>query len=175
MANNSESTNTTQINTQEDGGRPVESDKVDTGLDLRRPVEPNYSAERIPFQEDFNSKQIIVSPNYLRARRDINLNSSRGTAGAVFFRVVTFADTDATPSVMNANVFITTGTTAITMFDDGTAGQCIIVNATGNITITDGTNLQLAGNANFAMTSNDTLTLMMFVQGTWLETARSVN
>ena len=141
---------------------------------LQTPVEVQL-AGKLPFEEDYKVKQIIVTATYLGVRRGINFNSSKGTGGALVQRVITFVDMDATPSVKDANMCITTGTTAITDFDDGITGQCIIVKATGNIVITNGTPIKLAGAANFSMTANDTLTLRMFEDQVWTECSRSVN
>jgi hypothetical protein len=129
----------------------------------------------LSFQEDAANRQIVVTPSSLRIRRDINLNSSKGSGGSIFFRTITFASLDATPSVKNATLCQTTGTTAITDFDDGVVGQMLMIKATGNITITNGTPIKLAGAANYAMTADDTLTLMMFDDQVWHEIARSVN
>jgi len=87
------------------------------------------------------------------------------------FPVVTFADLDATPTVLNGKYFLTTGTTAIEDFDDGVVGQTITVKAKSTITITDGGDLELAGN--FAMTTGDTITLTMIETGKWSEISRS--
>jgi hypothetical protein len=85
--------------------------------------------------------------------------------------VVTFADLDATPTVANGKYFLTTGTTAITDFDDGVVGQTITVKAKSTITITDAGDLELVGN--FAMTTGDTITLTMIETGKWSEISRS--
>ena len=89
--------------------------------------------------------------------------------------VNSFASSDATPSVINGNVFRTAGTTAITNFDDGVVGQTIMIGATGNITITANSSLILSGSANFTMVNSDSLTLTMFTSGLWTEVSRSVN
>jgi hypothetical protein len=87
------------------------------------------------------------------------------------FPVVTFADLDATPTVLNGKYFLTTGTTAITDFDDGVVGQTITIKAKSTITITDAGDLELVGN--FAMTTGDTITLTMIETGKWSEISRS--
>ena len=87
------------------------------------------------------------------------------------FPVVTFTDLDATPTVANGKYFLTTGTTAITDFDDGVVGQTITVKAKSTITITDAGDLELVGN--FAMTTGDTITLTMIETGKWSEISRS--
>lgn len=91
--------------------------------------------------------------------------------------VVTFVDADTTPSVAGGNWFkeANTGATVITALDNHYAGQeIIILFTTGNTTIQDGANLQLAGGANFVGSANDILTLIS--DGTTLyEKARSVN
>lgn len=106
------------------------------------------------------------------ARHDIptNLNLQQG----LFYSINTLAAT-ATPSIANFIVCNTSGTTAITNFTNGTTGQVIIVLATGNITITNGATIQLAGAANFAMTSLDVLTLVQVNATVWREVSRSVN
>jgi hypothetical protein len=146
---------------------------VDTGGTDILPSDPFYP--HIPLQEDMVHQTIVVTKYGLQVRRDIDLNSAQGSGGALRFRVITFTSTDATPSVKNANVCITAGTTSITNFDDGSVGQCIIIKATDSITITNGTPIKLAGAANYAMTVDDTLTLCMFTTGVWHELARSVN
>jgi hypothetical protein len=89
--------------------------------------------------------------------------------------VVTFANADATPTVAGGDVFITTGTTAITDFDNGVVGQTIKIKATDNITITyNASIIKLAGAVDYAMTADDTLTLTMFVDQVWQETGRAV-
>ena len=85
--------------------------------------------------------------------------------------MVTFTGGDATPSVAVGNLFLTAGTTAITDFDDGVVGQTITVKAKTSITITDGGDLELAGN--FAMTTGDTITLTMIEADKWSEISRS--
>jgi len=89
--------------------------------------------------------------------------------------VITFDTGDATPSVAGGRLFKTTGTTAISDFDDGVEGQLIYVLATASITITDGAAIILGGSVNYAMTVTDTLVLGMFNDQVWSEVARSVN
>jgi len=86
---------------------------------------------------------------------------------------ITFTAADATPTVGAAKTFITAGTTAITDFDDGGLGDTIKILAASSITITDGSPIQLSGSVNFDMVSGDTLTLHMFNNQVWEETARS--
>lgn len=63
----------------------------------------------------------------------------------------------------------------IVNFDDGFTGQVITVIAESSLTITDGTNIFLAGSANFAMAATDTLTLICKLDGNWYELGRSDN
>ena len=81
---------------------------------------------------------------------------------------------DATPSIFGSNIWRTGGTTAITDFDDGVEGQIITIIAQHSVTITDNTNLLLAG-GNFAMTNTDTLMLVQKSDGKWHEISRSDN
>lgn len=90
------------------------------------------------------------------------------------FKTGTFA-ASATPSAANADIWFTNGATPITNITDGTVGQIIRVMATGNITITNGASIQLAGAANFTMTDLDTLSLVYVSSNLWRELSRSVN
>jgi hypothetical protein len=94
--------------------------------------------------------------------------------GGIISKPVTLDDTG-TPSVLGGSIFLTGGTTTITDFDDGVEGQIIRVIAEHSITITDGTNIFLAGSVNFAMNATDTLTLLCKADGLWYELARSDN
>jgi hypothetical protein len=71
--------------------------------------------------------------------------------------------------------FFIPGPTALTSITNGMAGAIIQLIATGNVTITDGAPLILAGGANYAMTADDTLTLMCKSADVWVELSRSVN
>jgi hypothetical protein len=81
----------------------------------------------------------------------------------------------ATPSVAVGNKFLTGGTTTITDLTDGYVGKIITMISEHAITITDGTNIFLAGSANFVMAATDTLTLIQKADGKWYELSRSVN
>jgi hypothetical protein len=105
-------------------------------------------------------------------RYDIPLNAN--FKQATNFKTGTLA-ASATPSVANADIWYTNGTTAITNFTNGTIGQIIRVMATGNITITNGASIQLAGATNFAMTNLDILSLVYVSSNLWREVSRSVN
>lgn len=93
---------------------------------------------------------------------------------ATNFKTGTLA-ASATPSIANGDIWFTNGTTAITNFTNGTVGQIIRVMATGNITITNGGSIQLAGATNFAMTDLDALSLLYVSSNLWREISRSVN
>lgn len=88
--------------------------------------------------------------------------------------IVTLAD-DATPSVADARVCLTGGTTTITDLDDGITGQIVTIISEHAITITDGTNIFLNGSANFVMAATDTLTLICKADNKWYEISRSDN
>ena len=89
-----------------------------------------------------------------------------------------FDPDDTTPSVKGADTWETidsTGVTIITNFDDGYAGQRLIVIFTGgDVQINHSANIRLQGGANFRGNANDTITFVNNGTG-WLETARSVN
>ena len=106
------------------------------------------------------------------SRYDIPFNAN--FKQATNFKTGTLAAT-ATPSIANGDIWFTSGTTAITNFTGGTIGQIIRVLSTGNITITNGASIQLAGATNFAMTDLDVLSLVYVSSSLWREVSRSVN
>jgi hypothetical protein len=81
----------------------------------------------------------------------------------------------ATPSVSKGDRWLTGGTTTITNFTNGQTGQIIRILSEHAITITDGTNIFLAGSTNFVMANTDSLTLIQKADGKWYELGRSVN
>lgn len=71
------------------------------------------------------------------------------------------------------SVFTITGTTSITsIVATGNSGRVVTLIFTGVLTMTDGSNLALAGN--FATTANDTMQLACD-GSTWFEVGRSIN
>lgn len=69
--------------------------------------------------------------------------------------------------------FTVTGTTSITSIDaTGNSGRDVFLVFTGVLTMTDGSNLRLAGN--FATTADDTMHLAC-LGANWFEIGRSVN
>lgn len=100
----------------------------------------------------------------------ITMNHTSGVSG--FSKGNNVASTSAiTPT---SNLFHLTGTTSVTSITSTNvpAGAEITLIADGNVTITDGSNLKLAGN--FAMTADDTLTLK-YDGSNFYETGRSIN
>jgi len=67
------------------------------------------------------------------------------------------------------------GTTTITNLVGGGLGQVFTLVAEHSLTITDGTNIFLAGSTNFAMNATDTLTVIRKSDGKWYEISRSDN
>ena len=96
------------------------------------------------------------------------------SSGSVIKEIGTLAD-EATPSVSGKDIWLTGGTTTITNFTDGLAGQTIIIMAEHTLTITDGTHILLDGSANWTMTDTDTLTLICKAADIWEETGRGDN
>jgi len=86
---------------------------------------------------------------------------------------VTFTSTDDTPTVVEGNLFITAGTTAITDFDNGEVGDVKHIRAESTITITHNANISLLGEQNFNMVSGDSLTIAMYNDQVWEEIGRS--
>ena len=70
---------------------------------------------------------------------------------------------------------VTTDTTTVTNFTSGVTGQEITILFEHAKTITDGTNIFLAGSVNFVGASTDSLTLIQKADGKWYEISRSVN
>ena len=84
-------------------------------------------------------------------------------------------DLGATPNVEGVRLCRTRDGTTVTDFVGGVAGQEITILFEHSKTITDGTNIFLAGSANFSGVSSDTLTLIQKADGNWYEKCRSVN
>lgn len=87
--------------------------------------------------------------------------------------------TGATPSVAFRKSCTTnnSGATSVTSFADGFASQELIIvgNDGGNTTIVHGTNIRLAGGANFTLGNNDTIHLVCTTGTKWVEVSRSDN
>ena len=84
-------------------------------------------------------------------------------------------ETGATPDVEGIRLCRTRDGTTVTDFTNGVEGQEITILFEHTKTITDGTNIFLAGSANFAGASSDTLSLIQKADGNWYERSRSVN
>jgi hypothetical protein len=128
--------------------------------------------------------QPTIVPDY-RGQRYLDTTNQRfwmafQSGSADYFRpisdgiIMTMADS-ATPSVLSGRNFVTGGTTTITNFTNGYIGKTITILADHSVTITDGTNIFLAGSANFAMAASDSLTLIEKADGKWYEISRSDN
>ena len=109
----------------------------------------------------------------------VDVDGPAAFASRTVFEPVTFGLNDTSPMVRAGRVFLTNNntTTAITGFDNGTAGQIIhIIHMDNNTDYTDGTNLQLVrGLDHTSAQTNDTITFVC-VDGTkWVELGRSDN
>lgn len=89
---------------------------------------------------------------------------------------LTFTDLDTTPSVKNAHVFIAANSAATTIagFDDGIAGQEIIVLATNGNTTISALSIHLPGGVNITLTANDAA-VFAFDGSSWRLASVSVN
>jgi len=112
-------------------------------------------------------------------RYPIESIGDRGWNGSAFVPIsvpfVTFDNGDTSPSVYKSEFFTAAsgGTTTITTFDDGHAGQRItILFGDGGWTIAETGNIKLS--AAFVSSADDTITLM-FNGTNWYEISRSVN
>ena len=97
------------------------------------------------------------------------------TVTGAFINVPEALADSATPSVVGIRNALTGGTTTITDLTGGAVGQEVRILSEHTITITDGTNIFLAGSANFVMASSDSLTLVQKADTNWYEVSRSVN
>lgn len=91
---------------------------------------------------------------------------------------IVLTDGDTTPSLALGNEFICTnsGATNVTKFDDLVRGESYRIRFTdGNTTLTDGTNLILAGNSNVTVTADDMYTLFCSDGTKAYEQSRSIN
>ncbi len=86
---------------------------------------------------------------------------------------VTMTSGDVSPTIKESELFITAGTTAITDFDNGEVGDSFKVLAATSIVITHNSNISLRGEVSFSMVAGDTLTLEMWNDQVWEETART--
>jgi len=87
-------------------------------------------------------------------------------------------DDTGTPSVATTqkhSYWLTGGTTAITDFDSGVAGQKITILAEHTVNITDAVNIFLSTGGTWTMTDTDTLTLIQKTDGKWYELSRGDN
>ena len=104
---------------------------------------------------------------------NIKLGASNITGTVLEISVPSVASAASLTLPRGADVINVTGTTGITSISaTGNARRCVTLNFVAALTVTDGSNLKLAGN--FTTTADDTLTL--YCDGTnWIEIARSVN
>ncbi len=86
---------------------------------------------------------------------------------------VTFTSTDATPTIVESELFITAGTTPITDFDNGVVGDSFEILGASSIVITHNSNISLRGEVSFSMVTGDTLRLAMFNDQVWEEIGRT--
>jgi hypothetical protein len=81
-----------------------------------------------------------------------------------------------TPSIAGGNLYwLAPYAVTITNFTGGFIGTAITILGDSTPTITDGTNIFLAGSTNFTMGATDSLTLIKRSDSKWYEISRSVN
>ncbi|MDD4352382.1 MAG: glycosyl hydrolase family 28-related protein [Candidatus Gracilibacteria bacterium] len=82
----------------------------------------------------------------------------------------------ATPNITQGqDIWLTGGTTTITGFIGGYEGQIIIIISEHSVTITHGTNIFLAGDANLSLVSGDSITLIKKADGKWYQIGQKLN
>jgi hypothetical protein len=104
---------------------------------------------------------------------NIKLGASNVTGSIVEVTAPSVASAASVTLPRGADLISVSGTTGITsIVATGNARRTVTLNFAGALTVTDGSNLKLAGN--FTTTTDDTLTL--YCDGTnWIEIARSIN
>jgi hypothetical protein len=104
---------------------------------------------------------------------NIKLGASNVTGSIVEITAPSVASAASVTLPRGADLISVSGTTGITsIVAAGNARRTVTLNFAGALTVTDGSNLKLAGN--FTTTADDTLTL--YCDGTnWIEISRSVN
>lgn len=123
------------------------------------------------------SEPVLIEGNHLSYPnpRPLNDSYSRMTGPFIGSPFITFASGDTTPDVSDGNHFKTANTsaTAISGFDNGTAGQEITIIFTDvNTSVSDAGNIKLSG----SFTSTVNATLKLVYDGTsWFELSRSFN
>lgn len=86
----------------------------------------------------------------------------------------TFTSGDATPSVADGHDFVTSGSTAITNFDDGTANQVITVyRGDSDIVITDNANIDPIISGNITLSATRPSASFRLVSSVWKEVAQA--
>lgn len=122
---------------------------------------------------DNASTPIVVGT--ISTRNLIANNAWEGVVGGTYTSMASTAVASAATLTLPATdqpVFVVTGTTGITTITPSWRDRIVTLRFNGSLTVTDGSNLVLAGN--FTTTANDTLTLTC--DGTnWYEIGRSVN
>ena len=130
------------------------------------------------------SANTVVTGNITKGHGSADIYLAETTTGSIAYsNNMGFLVVDATPPTVasvaaltlprGADVVTVTGTTGITSITAaGNARRTVTLIFAGALTVTDGSNLKLAGN--FTTTADDTLTL--YCDGTnWIELGRSVN
>ena len=132
---------------------------------------------------DTDYKPEYSSTNYVTQYSNlVQAISQLDVAISTSHHIVTPADGDTTPSLLNNGVICdtvetsNTAPTTITNFTDGYPSMTItVIFSDSNTTIQSGSDIILAGNKDFSANANDTITLVAKSDGTWLETSRSLN
>jgi hypothetical protein len=144
----------------------------------------DYSATSVPLVGGYPS--VLTYPETFSVRdnsfaKGFNYNAYRdvqslyGAAVSDYSPNVMTLSNVANPAIGGGRIFLTGGATDITEFRFGKTGQIITIIAEHALTITDGTNIFLAGSANFVMAATDTLTLIQKADGKLYELSRSDN
>jgi len=148
------------------------SNSVYIGIDTRSGATASRTNETvIGYQAISNGSNTVTLGN--SSVTDVFIAGDWHVGDRLLYSATITLGNNATPTVAEGNVFVTGGTTAITDFDDGVVGQTIQILAEHTITITDGTPIQLMGGDDFNMVSQNSLTLTMFNDQIWHETART--
>lgn len=136
----------------------------------------------VKFQLVNGATQMTLAPGSILTVRSDNTSTKWVAIAHAPSVLKTNITNGATPAIDDREIWTVndTNSTAITNITNGYEGQriTIICKTTGanTVTITHGTNIKLAGAANFVMNISDTLTLIYdFTALSWYEVCRSVN
>jgi len=137
-------------------------------------------ADRAHINIGANCSNIRIGANSFRGLGFTNVckiaDVANGATAIDIWNNIATLDNTSTPSVSEGNLYVTSGTTTVTDFDNGTMYKPITILAEHSKTIdVDAGNIFLNGAVDFDMVDGDTLTLILKSDNKWYEISRSDN